>query len=212
MNSPEAATDWLWNHYSELFQRFDDLSLARWLVQTLAQFEGQLLRLSHPLVGTYRLAAQVAGQRQIWFKRLVSFPAAFPITECCRAPLLPMVTRDILESGLLCVHCNETAIGTEDLPTGLKGEFEDWTRDYQELHNVAHWDDRQRRQSANYEAEMDRAAERAARSLATAAESLFPRLLDYYPAVVWEDHDECLGVRPEELLTGPAEEPDIQDE
>jgi len=27
-----------------------------------------------------------------------------------------------------------------------------------------------------------------------------PKLLEFYPAVVWEDQDECLEVRPEDVL------------
>jgi hypothetical protein len=27
-----------------------------------------------------------------------------------------------------------------------------------------------------------------------------PKLLDFYPAVIWEDQDECLEVRPEDIM------------
>ena len=40
----------------------------------------------------------------------------------------------------------------------------------------------------------------AERLLARAGGKLAPRLLDFYPAVVWEDQDECLEVRPEDVI------------
>ncbi len=116
MSSPENPTDRLWGHYSALFQRFDDLTLARWLVQTLGHFNGGIWRYSHPLVGAYKLAAQTGHQRQIWLKRLVDIPNPFPLAECCRSPLFPLITRDVVESGLICMNCNETALPLADLP------------------------------------------------------------------------------------------------
>ncbi|MEI7535426.1 MAG: hypothetical protein WCK57_13745, partial [Verrucomicrobiae bacterium] len=56
-NSP---LDSLWTEYGRTFATWDDITLARWLAQTLGQLEGRVWRLSHPLVGAYRLAAQVA--------------------------------------------------------------------------------------------------------------------------------------------------------
>ena len=38
--------DRLWKEYSEVFADFDDLTLARWLAQTLAQLKGRALRFS----------------------------------------------------------------------------------------------------------------------------------------------------------------------
>jgi hypothetical protein len=35
--------------------------------------------------------------------------------------------------------------------------------------------------------------------LAHAGGVLAGKLLDHYPAIVWEDHDECLEVRPEDV-------------
>src|SRR4029077_15157199 len=62
----------LWKEYARTFQDWDDLTLGRWLAQTLGQLEGRAWRLSHPLVGAYRLAAQIAHEKQIWFKRLAT--------------------------------------------------------------------------------------------------------------------------------------------
>jgi hypothetical protein len=35
--------------------------------------------------------------------------------------------------------------------------------------------------------------------LGFAGKTLAPKLLDHYPAIVWEDQDECLEVRPEDI-------------
>ena len=55
----DAPLDLLWKEYRLGFKDFDDLTLARWLAQTLGQLEGKPWRLSHPLVGAYRLGAKV---------------------------------------------------------------------------------------------------------------------------------------------------------
>src|SRR5215813_4045471 len=109
--NPESPLDLLWKEYGHAFREFDDLTLARWLAQTLGQLEGKVWRLSHPLLGAYRLAAQLAHERQVWLKRLATPPAAYSESECCRAPLLPLFTRDVLEAGLMCQHCNELLFG-----------------------------------------------------------------------------------------------------
>ena len=44
-------------------------------------------------------------------------------------------------------------------------------------------------------------AEDAERLLARAGSQLAPKFLDFYPAIVWEDQDECLEVRPENVRT-----------
>src|SRR5262245_13486844 len=121
-NNPETSLDVLWKEYSRAFRDFDDLSLARWLAQTLGQLEGKAWRLSHPLVGAYRLAAQLAHERQIWFKRLATPPAAYMESACCRAPMLPLLTRDVRETGLVCQHCNDTLVPFDELPLSLQSE------------------------------------------------------------------------------------------
>ena len=73
----DAPLDLLWKEYGLGFRDFDDLTLARWLAQTLGQLEGKAWRFSHPLLGAYRLAAQLAHQRQVWLKLLVTPPAAY---------------------------------------------------------------------------------------------------------------------------------------
>jgi hypothetical protein len=51
----------------------------------------------------------------------------------------------------------------------------------------------------NYDAACENAAQEAERLLARAGRELAPKLLNFYPAAVWEDQDECLEVRPEDV-------------
>ncbi len=198
-NEPESSLDLLWKEYAEAFRDFDDLTLARWLAQTLGQLEGKCWRLSHPLMGAYRLAAELGHDRQIWLKRLATPPAAYPDSPCCRAPMLPLLTRDVRDTGLICQHCNETLIPFEDIPAPLRTELEDWAAQYAPVHAVAHWDDRQRKAAGDYDHAYETAAEEAERLLAQGGRQLAPKLLEFYAAAVWEDQDECLEVRPEEV-------------
>jgi hypothetical protein len=190
----------LWKEYSLAFRDFDDLTLARWLAQTLGQLEGKVWRLSHPLLGAYRLAAQLAHERQVWLQRLATPPAAYLESPCCRAPMLPLLTRDIGDSGLICQHCSETLVSFEDVPPTLQAELRSWADKYAPVHAVAHWDDQQRKASGNYERAYESAAQDAEQLLRHAGTVLAPKLLEFYPAVVWEDQDECLEVRPEDVL------------
>src|SRR5678809_358248 len=150
-NMSDAPLDQLWKEYSLIFRDFDDLTLARWMCQTLGQLEGKAWRLSHPLLGAYRLAAQLAHERQIWFKRLATPPAAYSESACCRAPMLPLLTRDVHEAGLICQHCSDTLVPFEDIPAAVKPELEDWASEYAPVHAVAHWDDRQRKGMGDYD-------------------------------------------------------------
>ena len=98
-SDPEAPLDLLWKEYSLAFRDFDDMTLARWLAQTLGQLEGKAWRLSHPLLGAYRLGAQLGQEKHIWLKRLANPPPAYSESPCCRAPILPLLTRDVRETG-----------------------------------------------------------------------------------------------------------------
>src|SRR3974390_876755 len=115
----ESPLDRLWKEYSQGFRELDDLTLARWLAQTLGQVAGRAWRLLHPLLGAYRLAAQWGHERQIWLKRLVATPQPYSESPCCRAPMLPLLTRDVHEVGLICQHCSDTVAAFEDMPAGL---------------------------------------------------------------------------------------------
>ena len=201
--NPESRLDQLWKEYSIVFQDFDDLTLARWLAQTLGQLDGRVWRLSHPLMGAYRLAAQLAHQRQVWLKRLATPPAAYAEAPCCRAPMLPLLTRDVKDSGLVCQHCNETMVPFEEIPDALRAEVENWAAKYAPVHAVAHWDDRQRKGSGNYDHAYEEAAEEAERLLGVAGKDIAPKFLEFYPAAVWEDQDECLSIQPEDIELEP---------
>lgn len=196
---PESPLDRLWQEYSLVFKNFDDHTLARWMAQTLGQLEGAAWRLSHPLLGAYRLAAQLAHDRQIWLKRLATAPMAYPEAQCCRAPLLALLTRDVLDTGLVCQHCTETAIPFDELPVALQDELKIWAQEYAPVHAVAHWEDRQRKSVGDYERSCETAAQKAEKLLAKAGSELAPKFLELYPTIVWEDQDECLEVRPEDI-------------
>lgn len=194
----DSAFEKLWSEYTGLFRDFDDHSLARWLSQTLGQFEGKVLRLSHPLMGAYRIAAQVADERQVWLKRLATIPSAFGESGCCRAPFLPLFTREILESGLCCQHCGEILVPFTDLPASVQPLVRTWAEEYAPLHAVAHWEESQQNRG-DYEQELENAASRCEKLLAFAGKNLMPHLVEFYPTLVWEDQDECLEVRPEDI-------------
>ncbi|MCF7765271.1 MAG: hypothetical protein K9N62_16515 [Verrucomicrobia bacterium] len=198
-NTPDSPFEQLWAEYSLVFQDFDDLTLARWMAQTLGQLQGRVWRLSHPLLGAYRLASQIGYDRQIWLKRLASSPAAYPESPCCRAPLLPLFTRDVIESGLVCQHCSGTAVPADELPEDLRRSLKDWAEEYATVHAVAHWDDRQRKSVRDYDRAFEDAASEAERLLGLAAREILPQALDHFPMIVWEDQDECLEVRPEDI-------------
>jgi hypothetical protein len=151
------------------------------------------------LLGAYRLAAQLGHERQIWLKRLVATPDPYSESPCCRAPMLPLLTRDVHEVGLICQHCNETLVPFDDIPHALQRDLKAWAARYAPVHAVAHWDDRQRKAAGDYDHAYENAAEEAEQLLAKAGRHLAPRLLESYAAVVWEDQDECLEVRPEDV-------------
>jgi hypothetical protein len=195
----ESPLDTLWKEYARAFNDFDDLTLARWLSQTLGQLQGRVWRLSHPLLGAYRLGAQLGHDKQIWLKRLANVPHPYTESPCCRAPVLPLITRDLKESGLICQHCNDTLVPFDEIPAAVQAELGGWAEEYSPVHAVAHWDDRQRKGAGNYELALEGAAQNAEQLLARLGNEIAPKLLEYYPAVVWEDQDECLEVRPEDV-------------
>lgn len=203
-SSERSPLDALWDEYGQVFREFDDLTLARWLAQTLGQLQGRAWRMSHPLVAAYRLAAQEAHRRGVWLKRLATPPTAYLEAPCCRAPALPVLTRDVRDAGLLCQHCNETLVPFEEIPEEIRPDLELWAAQYAPVHGVAHWDDRQRKAVGHYDRALDQAAEEAERLLIRAGRDLAPRLLDHYPAIIWEDQDECLDVRPEDVILEPG--------
>jgi len=199
MSERPQPEDHLWKEYARAFRDWDDHTLARWLAQTLGQLAGKSWRLSHPLMESYRLGAQMAHDRQIWFKRLATPPSAYMESPCCRAPMLPLLTRDVKDAGLICQHCTETVVAFDDIPQEIRPALEAWANEYAPIHQVAHWDDRRQKTVPDYNRAYENAAQQAERLLAQAGFQLAPRLLEFYPAIVWEDHDECLEVRPEDI-------------
>lgn len=197
-DAQDPAIDNLWKEYGRTFRAFDDLTLARWCSQTLGQLQGQAWRMSHPLVGAFRLAAQVAHERGLWHQRLVNMPIGYTAADCCQAPLVPLFTREVADYGLLCLHCNESAVPFDQLPAPIAERISRWARTYARSHEVAHWDDR-KRSHRDYEEKLDQAAEQIEILLAQAACTIVPGLLESYPVMIWEDQDECLEVRPEDI-------------
>ena len=126
-------------------------------------------------------------------------PRGYFESPCCRAPMLPLLTRDVHETGLICQHCNDTLVPYEDIPSAMQGELAAWATEYAPVHAVAHWDDRQRKSAGDYDHAYENAADQAEALLARAGANLAVKLLEFYPAVVWEDQDECLEVRPEDV-------------
>jgi hypothetical protein len=110
-----------------------------------------------------------------------------------------LLTRDVRESGLICQHCNETLVPFEEIATEVAAALVDWATEYEPVHAVAHWDDRQRKGAGNYDRAYENAAQQAEQLLGRAGRDLSPKLLEFYPAVIWEDQDECLEVRPEDV-------------
>jgi hypothetical protein len=196
----DSPLDRLWDEYALAFKNFDDLTLARWMSQTLGQLQGKVWRLSHPLVGAYRLASHHGHERQIWLKRLVNIPMSYVEAPCCRAPLLPLLTRDVLDSGLVCQHCNGTAVPFSEIPADLQSQLKSWALAYDPVHAVAHQEENKRVSEAEYDQQFEIAAKAAEGLLTKVGNVLAPALLEHYPAVVWEDQDECLEVRPEDIV------------
>jgi hypothetical protein len=131
---------------------------------------------------------------------LVTAPAPYSESDCCRAPILPLLSRDVHEAGLICQHCHGTLIPFDEIPAAAKDDLGNWAADYAKFHSVAHWDDAQQRQAGNYDEALENAAKRAEGLLRFAGQVLAPKLIEFYPSVVWEDQDECLEVRPEDIL------------
>lgn len=198
-NLNDSALDKLWNEYAEIFDGFDDLRLARWLSQTLAQLYGGCWRMSHPLVAAYRVAAIVGHRRQIWLKRLVNLPSGYTETQCCHSPSMPIVTRDVIELGLVCAHCLGSITKFDDLPFNVQPILKAWAEEYNKLHHVAHRNLEHTKLDDNYELSTENARLQASALLGELGKNIAPELLKYYPLIIWEDQDECLGINPEDI-------------
>ena len=189
----------LWEEYRHSLQSHDDLGLARWNAQTLGQLRGRAWRLSHPLIGLNRLLAQEIHQRSIRPGRLATIPAEYSIASCCGAPLVPLVTREILRSGLICEACSQTAVPFAELPEECQAPLQAWSEEYDRVHAVAHWNESEKSIYPDYEEAYNQAAEQAENLLVELESRILPLLLNHYAALVWEDHDECLDIRPDDI-------------
>ena len=197
----QSSADRLWVEYSNVFMDLDDLTLGRWLAQTLGQLHGRVWRLSHPLLGTYRLATQVANERDIWQKRVSAIPHGYHASECCASPILPLFSRDITETGLICEHCGGTTVPFKELPNELKPPLSKWAKEYGKIHEIAHWSDEKKKGVSDYQSRVEMAAKSAEQLLHAAVTNILPNFLEFYPTIIWEDQDECLDVRPEDIGT-----------
>ena len=66
----------------------------------------------------------------------------------------------------------------DELPAALREAHGRLGRQYEPVHAVAHWDDRQRRRAGNYDDAFENAAKQAEQLLALAGRELAPKLLD----------------------------------
>lgn len=194
----------LWQEHTRALKSWDDLSLARWLSQTLGQLHERCWRASHPLVVAYRLGATVAHQRDLWNRRSLSFNHNYQAASCCGAPSIPFISFEVCTHGVYCSCCGEVLARLEDLAPALAAKFRDWGRAYDPIHQVAHWTDPERKQCGDYDKALDLSCERAAPLLARMGYQLAPSFLPIYSAVFWEDADNCLDVIPEDIAP-PAE-------
>ncbi len=193
-------SDPLWREYGEIFRSLDDFSLARWMSQTLGQFRGRVVRLSHPLMVAYRLANDQAFERDVWPRRLVPAPHGYHPSPCCSAPFLPRIHYDVAESGLLCEHCWEILVPFGDLPADFQPLLRDWGERYDRKHQVAHWtDEEMARFEGDFSQHRAESVSEALGLLSGLRGEILPGLLDHYPALVWDDQDECLEIGPEDI-------------
>lgn len=194
------AIDRLWEDYRLFFDGFDDPTLARYLAQLLGQIHGGIWRASHPMTGLLRLGAHTCHQRGLRIGRHARVPEGYGAAACCGAPTVPLITRDVIERGFVCVFCDGTLATLEDLPGELGLAVRRWAEQYREVHDVAHWDERQRLACGDYEEAFNQAAQRGAELWVDLVESLLPKLVpDIFSVMIWEDQDECLDIRPEDL-------------
>jgi hypothetical protein len=106
----------------------------------------------------------------------------------------------VAEDGLICETCGNSAIALAELPDELRDPLQEWAARYARVHQVAHWTEEERARCRDYDKAYQEAAEKAETLLLELSEQILPIALDYLPAIVWEDHDECLDVRPDDII------------
>ena len=89
---------------------------------------------------------------------------------------------------------------SNDIPDKVLAEnLAGWAEEYAAIHGVAHWDEERKRNHSNYEQAFEDAAQKSEQLLSKLGSELAPPLLEFFPAVIWDDQDECLQVRPEDI-------------
>jgi hypothetical protein len=190
----------LWEEYRSFLNGFDDPTLARWIAQIIGQLNGGIWRASHPLCGVFRLGAFTAHQRGLRPARHARIPEDFREAACCGAPMIPLFTRDIVERGFVCPFCDGTVMSLDELPEPSRAIVQGWAENYDRVHSVAHWDDRKKLSVRSFEEELEKAAEQASLLWVELVDQILPTLIpEIFPAIIWEDQDECLDIRPEDL-------------
>ena len=106
-----------------------------------------------------------------------------------------------MDTNAILARQPEVALVDEYPHTNVPGSerLKRWAEEYAPVHDVAHWDDARQRSVRDYDAEYENAAKRAERLLGRLGREMAPLFLELYPAVIWEDQDECLEVRPEDI-------------
>jgi len=97
------------------------------------------------------------------------------------------------------MHCHATLISFSEIPTEHRLALDQWAAAYHPVHQVAHWTEDRQKAVPSYEQAYENAAQNAESMLVRAGSILAPAMLDICPSVIWEDHDECLEVRPEDI-------------
>ena len=87
----------------------------------------------------------------------------------------------------------------EEIAAVLQPDLRAWAESYRPVHAVAHQEDPQPTFTPGREHSLETAAREAEKLLAVMGQQIAPRFLDWYPVIIWEDQDECLEVRPEDL-------------
>ncbi len=196
--------DHLWEEHRKWLDDYDDLTLVRMRSQILSQMCGGVWRLSHPLVGMHRLVSRTLNKRGTHIQWIQSIPSGYTEAACCGAPLVPLITRDLVEGGIYCEACGQTALHLADLPPEVSFSFRRWAESYATVHDVAHMSEEEVATAKDYEADFQAAAEQAEDELMFLGTTILPHCVSAFSCIVWQDHDECLRIWPEDLT-----QPDI---
>jgi len=85
----------------------------------------------------------------------------------------------------------------------LRAEVEGWAARYAPVHAVAHWMIASAKAPATTTTPTRKPPPRRKGCLASPERTSPPKFLEFYPAAVWEDQDECLSIQPEDIELEP---------